>query len=94
VPRNNPDSLALNAYAHQPGIDILMNNWSRSPQAQFGNSRAVREIRSLANQLGRQRTLSETYGASGWDLTFLIRKELVTGSMLLVLIFSTSTYLM
>lgn len=76
VPRNNPDSLALNAYAHQPGIDILMNNWSRSPQAQFGNSRAVREIRSLANQLGRQRTLSETYGASGWDLTFFDQKRI------------------
>ncbi|MDD8020312.1 MAG: glycosyl hydrolase [Acidobacteriota bacterium] len=76
VPRNNPDSLALNAYAHQPGIDILMNNWSTSPQAQFGNSRAVRELGSLANQLGRKRTLSETYGASGWDLTFFDQKRI------------------
>lgn len=76
VPRNNPDSLALNAYAQQPGIDILMNNWSRSPQAQFGNSRAVRELGSLANQLGRRRTLSETYGASGWDLTFFDQKRI------------------
>ncbi|HRD02315.1 MAG TPA: glycosyl hydrolase [Candidatus Saccharicenans sp.] len=76
VPRNNPDSLALNAYAHQPGIDILMNNWSTSPQAQFGNSRAVKELGSLANQLGRQRTLSETYGASGWDLTFFDQKRI------------------
>lgn len=63
-PRVNPDNMALNAYAHMPGIDILMNEWSLQPQAQFGNSRAVRELRSRANQLGRRRTLSETYGAS------------------------------
>jgi len=76
IPRNNPDSVALNAYAHQPGIDILMNNWDDGPHAQFGNSRAVRELRSLANQLGRRRTLSETYGASGWDLVFFDQKRI------------------
>ncbi|HEK86179.1 MAG TPA: hypothetical protein ENO29_07490 [Candidatus Aminicenantes bacterium] len=76
IPRNNPDSIALNAYAHQPGIDILMNRWDDGPHAQFGNSRAVRELRSLANQLGRKRTLSETYGASGWDLIFFDQKRI------------------
>jgi len=76
IPRANPDSLALNAYAHMPGIDILMNSWDDGPHAQFGNSRAVRELRSLANQLGRKRTLSETYGASGWDLTFFDQKRI------------------
>jgi hypothetical protein len=75
-PRVNPDNMALSAYAHMPGIDILMNEWSLHPQAQFGNSRAVKELRSLANQLGRQRTLSETYGASGWDLTFFDQKRI------------------
>lgn len=75
-PRVNPDNMALNAYAHMPGIDILMNEWSLQPQAQFGNSRAVRELRSVANQLGRLRTLSETYGASGWDLTFFEQKRI------------------
>ncbi|MBM3306535.1 MAG: hypothetical protein FJY79_11445, partial [Candidatus Aminicenantes bacterium] len=69
-PRVSPDNLAMAAYAHMPGIDVLMNEWSEGPHAQFGNARAVREIRSVANQLGRRRTLSETYGAGGWDLTF------------------------
>ncbi len=76
VPRISPDNLALAAYAHMPGIDILMNDWDAGPQAQFGNARAVREIRSAANQLGRRRTLSETYGASGWDLTFFDQKRI------------------
>jgi hypothetical protein len=75
-PRGVPDSLAMAAYAHMPGIDILMNEWRDDPHAQFGNARAVREIRSAANQQGRRRTLSETYGASGWDLTFADQKRI------------------
>ncbi|MBC7348337.1 MAG: hypothetical protein H5U05_00020 [Candidatus Aminicenantes bacterium] len=75
-PRINPDNMALSAYAHMPGIDILMNEWSLDVHAQFGNSRAVRELGSVANQLGRKRTLSETYGASGWDLTFFDQKRI------------------
>jgi hypothetical protein len=76
IPRLCPDNLAMAAYAHMPGIDCLMNQWATSPHAQFGNARAVKEIRSAANQLGRQRTMSETYGASGWDLTFYDQKRI------------------
>lgn len=76
VPRVNPDSMALSGYAQMPGIDILMNEWSFDVHAQFGNARAVRELRSVANQLGRKRTLSETYGASGWDLSFFDQKRI------------------
>jgi len=72
----NPDNLALAAFAHMPGIDILMNDFQTDTHAQFGNARAVKEIRSAANQLGRERTLSETYGASGWDLTFFNQKRI------------------
>ena len=75
-PRISPDNLAMGAYAHMPGIDILMNEWGDGPHAQFGNARAVREIRSVANQMGRRRTLSETYGAAGWDLTFFDQKRI------------------
>ena len=39
-----------------------------NPQAQFGNIRAVKELRSAANQTGCNRTLSETYGGEGWEL--------------------------
>ncbi len=75
-PRNGPDNLAMAAYAHMPGIDILMNRFDRGPDSQFGNARSVREIRSAANQFGRERTLSETYGAGGWDLTFADQKRI------------------
>ncbi|MGZ5499380.1 MAG: glycosyl hydrolase, partial [Candidatus Aminicenantales bacterium] len=75
-PRVSPDNLAMAAYAHMPGIDMLMNEYSAAPDAQFGNARSVREIRSSANQRGRERTMSETYGASGWDLTFADQKRI------------------
>lgn len=76
TPRIVPDSLAMAAYAHVPGIDILMNDFQRDSHAQFGNARAVREIRSAANQFGRRRTLSETFGAGGWDMTFFDQKRI------------------
>jgi len=72
----NPDNLAFCAYAHMPGIDILMNDFQTDTHAQFGNARAVKEIRSAANQLGRERTMSETFGAGGWDMTFLEQKRI------------------
>jgi hypothetical protein len=76
IPGTSPDSMGMSAYAHMPGIDILMNSFESGPHAQFGNARAVREVRSVANQLGRERTLSETFGASGWDLTFFDQKRI------------------
>jgi hypothetical protein len=47
-----------------------MNQYQEDTHAQFGNVRAVKEVSSIANQLGRPRTLSEGYGAGGWDLRF------------------------
>ena len=72
----NPDNLAFAAWSHMPGIDILMNDFTQDVQAQFGNARAVKEIRSAANQTARTRTMSETYGAGGWDLTFFDQKRI------------------
>ena len=65
-----PDNMAMSAWQQRPGIDTLMNQYSEGPNAQFGNIRACREVSSLANQLGRDRTLVEIYGAGGWDLRF------------------------
>ncbi|MHC4636543.1 MAG: glycosyl hydrolase [Planctomycetota bacterium] len=65
-----PDNMAMSAWQHIPGIDTLMNQYSESVKAQFGNVRAVKELSSVANQLGRKRTLCEAYGAGGWDLRF------------------------
>jgi hypothetical protein len=65
-----PDNMAMSAWQQRPGIDTLMNQYKEDTHAQFGNVRAVKEISSLANQLGRARTLVELYGAGGWDLRF------------------------
>ncbi len=65
-----PDNMAMYAWQQRPGIDTLMNQYSEDVHAQFGNVRAVKELSSVANQLGRVRTLCEAYGAGGWDLRF------------------------
>ncbi len=65
-----PDNMAMSAWQQRPGIDILMNQYREDTHAQFGNVRAVKELASVANQLGRERTLCEAYGAGGWDLRF------------------------
>jgi hypothetical protein len=65
-----PDNMAMNAWQQRPGIDILMNQYREDTHAQFGNVRSVKELASVANQLGRARTLCEAYGAGGWDLRF------------------------
>ncbi len=67
---HGPDNMAMYAWHQRPAIDTLMNNYSESVNAQFGNIRAVKELASVANQLGRTRTLCEAYGAGGWDLRF------------------------
>jgi hypothetical protein len=65
-----PDNMAMSAWQQRQGIDTLMNQYNEGTHAQFGNIRAVKELSSLANQLGRKRTICEAYGAGGWDLRF------------------------
>jgi hypothetical protein len=66
----SPDNMAMYAWHQRPAIDILMNQYNEGTHAQFGNVRAVKELSSVANQLGAKRTLCEAYGAGGWDLRF------------------------
>lgn len=74
---DGPDNMAMYAWHHVPSIDMLFNQFDEeSPMAQFGNVRAVKELRSVANQMGYSRTLSETYGGGGWDETFKDFKRL------------------
>lgn len=68
-PYHGGDNMAMYAWHQVPAIDMLFNTWEERPD-QFGNVRAVKELRSVANQIGRSRTLSETYGGSGHELTF------------------------
>lgn len=75
-PARVPDNMALVSYSKIPGIDLLMNNYSNTIGSQFGNDLMIRDTKSAANQMGKQRVLSETYGASGWDLTFQDMKRI------------------
>ena len=65
-----PDAMSLYQWFDVPGIDTLLNQYNEGPHAQFGNVRAVRELASVANQMGQKRTLCEAYGAAGWDIRF------------------------
>ncbi len=74
---NGGDNMAMYAWHQLPAIDMLFNQWNDStPRGQFGNVRSVKELSSAANQTGRQRKLSETYGGGGWELTFTDMKRL------------------
>ncbi|MGL4942822.1 MAG: glycosyl hydrolase [Thermoguttaceae bacterium] len=73
---HGPDNMAMYAWHQRPAIDILMNQYDEGVNAQFGNARAVKELSSVANQMGYKRTLSETYGAGGWDLRFADMKRI------------------
>jgi hypothetical protein len=74
--QHGPDSMAMYAWHQVPGIDMLFNQFAEGPNAQFGNVRSVKELVSVANQLGRRRTLSETYGGGGWELRYIDMKRL------------------
>lgn len=65
-----PDNMAMYAWHQLPAIDCLMNRYQESTHAQFGNVRMVKELSSVANQMGWKQTLCEIYGAGGWDLRF------------------------
>jgi len=75
-PANGPDNMAMYAWHQQPAIDMLFNQFAEDVNAQFGNVRSVKELASVANQFGRRRTLSETYGGAGWELRFEDMKRL------------------
>ena len=77
-PTDGSDEASFYIHHQQPGVDMLGNEYIPNGQGgQFGNTRAIRELRSAANQAGRQRTLSETYGGAGWEISFANLKKLV-----------------
>ncbi|MEW6234539.1 MAG: glycosyl hydrolase [Candidatus Omnitrophota bacterium] len=78
-----PDNMSLYQWHQVPAIDCLMNQYREDVHSQFGNARSVKELASVANQLGRNRKLCETYGAGGWDLRFEDMKRI--GDFLYVL---------
>lgn len=76
-PTDGMDEAAFYIWHQMPGVDMLGNRLdSAGLGGQFGNDRAVRELLSAANQAGRTRTLSETYGGGGWEMNFETQKRL------------------
>ncbi len=76
-PTDGMDEAAFYIHHQQPAVDMLGNEYVPNGQGgQFGNSRAIRELHSAANQTGRSRMMSETYGGAGWEITFSNFKRL------------------
>ena len=67
-------------YMQVPGIDLLFNQYGydrpHGQGMQFGNVMMVREVGSVARQMGHKQVLSETYGGAGWDLEFRDQKRI------------------
>jgi len=77
-PTEGSDESSFYIWHQQPGVDMLGNRLDTAGLGgQFGNDRSARELRSVANQAGRTRTLSETYGGGGWEMNFETQKRLV-----------------
>ena len=71
TPHHGGDNMAMYAWHQRPAIDLLFNTMeTEKPPTQFGDVRNVKELSSVANQMGCRRTLCETYGAAGWEFTF------------------------
>jgi hypothetical protein len=70
------DFMAMYQYHQMPGIDLCFNLMDRPRQEQFGNTRIVKEVVSVANQMGCNRVLCETNGGAGWDIRFEELKRL------------------
>ncbi len=83
-PTDGMDEAAFYIYHQQPGVDMLGNTYTPGGLGgQFGNTRALRELHSAANQGGHNRTLSETYGGAGWEINFANLKRLVDWEVVL-----------
>lgn len=74
-PHHGGDNMAMYAWHQIPAVDMLFNTNELRPD-QFGNVRAIKELSSVVNQLGKERALSETYGGAGWELSFEDMKRL------------------
>jgi len=69
-PAKQPDNMALVRWMQAPGIDLLGFQFDhRDPALSAKCLLYVKEVSSVANQLGCERTLVEGYGARGYDMS-------------------------
>lgn len=73
-PRHTGSVMPHYEYMQYPGIDMLFVANEETPEM-YGNDFNVKEVSSVANQLGKERVISETHGASGWGLDFRYQKR-------------------
>lgn len=78
-PGEGIDEAAFYMYHQMPGVDMLGRGYDSTGYTgnQFGNTRALRELGSAANQSGWNRRLSETCGGAGWQISFAEMKRLI-----------------
>lgn len=83
-PGDGIDEAAFYMYHQIPGVDMLGRSYDPTGMdGQFGNTRAIRELGSAANQSGWNRRLSETWGGAGWQISFAELKRLVDWEVVL-----------
>ena len=76
-PHSCPDVMAALRWMHVPGIDLLGFQFQAAGREQNGLYLLnLAELRSVANQLGRQRALCETCGGGGYHYTLADFKSL------------------
>jgi hypothetical protein len=69
-PWSTPSDMSMNAFEHVPGIDLLafQTDGLRARGVEPHMLLTVKQVASVAHQLGRPRVMSETYGGGGWGL--------------------------
>lgn len=80
-PINSGSIMAPLEYMHYPGLDLLGRDVATFRQPlhgevphQLGDVAMVKAVTSVGHQLGRERILSETYGAGGYEMSFETQK--------------------
>lgn len=65
----SPSIMSAYEYFQWPAIDLLLGSPLKDKPVD-DMMLIMLEVQSVANQLGKQRVVCETYGAGGWDSTF------------------------
>lgn len=92
-PTHGADNMAMYAWKQVPGIDLLFNTmYTDERHWQFGNTRNVKEARSVANQTDRARVLCEIYGGSGWQNNPVLFLEPTTSAWMYFSTYSNESF--
>jgi len=72
-----PDNMAAERWLDIPGVDVLGHQYTpEKPAQQHLTLLTLRELDSVANQLGQRRRICEAYGAGGYEVTLQNVKQI------------------